>query len=59
MNFLFDNRTPVILDWVDVPIDPELAARNAERAKEAIKQLGPKWVLYRDARTFDEICGRE
>jgi hypothetical protein len=44
--FLFDNHNPVIIDGSGLQPDPELAARNLERAKEVIKRMGARHCLY-------------
>lgn len=44
--FLFDRIDAPLLDGTGLQPDPELAARNLARARELIKQMGPKWICY-------------
>jgi len=45
--FIFDRADAALIDGYGLQPDPELAARNLERAREIIKQMGPRWVCYR------------
>jgi len=45
--FLFDRQDATLLDGTGLQPDPELAARNLERAKQVIARLGPKWCAHR------------
>jgi len=49
--FLFDRQDAVMIDGTGIHPDPELVARNAERAREIIQKMGPKWCCWQDRDT--------
>lgn len=49
-NFLYDRWDAILIDGTGLQPDPELAARNLQRAREVIKQMGSKWCCYVEKR---------
>jgi hypothetical protein len=59
-SFLFDRMDAPVIDGQGLTPDPELVQRNLERAKEIIRQMGPKWCCWIDkdsdaGRTFHRV----
>jgi hypothetical protein len=44
--FIYERLDALVLDGTGMQPDPELAARNLVRAREAIKKMGDRWCLY-------------
>ena len=58
--FLYDRMDAPVIDGKGIQPDPELAARNLERAREVIAKMGSKWCCFLEkdtesGRTFHQI----
>lgn len=47
-SFLFDRMDAPLLDGTGITPDPELVARNQERAKKIIEAMGRLWCCHPD-----------
>jgi len=45
--FVFDPPAAPLVDVRSVPVDPDLAARNAARQEQARQALGARWICAR------------
>lgn len=52
--FLYEQADASLIDGRGIQPDPELAARNLERAREVIKAMGSKWCCYLPDRDAEE-----
>lgn len=52
--FLYEQADSAVIDGNGLQPDPELTARNLERAKEVIEKMGAKWVFYKPMRREKE-----
>ena len=53
-SFLFDRFDPLMIDGTGIQPDPELAARNLERAKKVIAGMGSKWCCWNPREAGEE-----
>ena len=44
--FLYDATDARLIDGQGLPVDPELAERNRQRAKDVIRAMGEKWCCH-------------
>lgn len=46
--FVYGVMDSMVIDGTGLQPDPELSARNLERAREVIAKMGKKWCLHPD-----------
>jgi len=52
--FLYERADAALIDGTGLQPDPELAARNLERARDVIKAMGSRWCCYLPDRDAEE-----